>query len=216
MNKTASLSLGLVLAFASATASATIISFTDSIKRDVAHNTTIDGNHYLLRGNNLGEYDTATQIYRAKLRDTASGVNWNLKLRVDGLTNTFAAGHNPRCPRTELNCDTSDWLHFEENAGRLSVLTQSGGLARYVLDVGWGQYGYNAGGHWVTAQDGNAAGFWIKEWTFQERASRADAWGAVSTGAGGDVNVYEVPEPGMLGLLGLGFALLLRRKLVKA
>ncbi len=219
MNKTASLSIGLVLALASATASATIISFTDSIKRGAAHNTTIDGGQYLLRGNNLGEYDTATNTYRAKLRNTASGVNWNLKLRVDGITSTFAAGHNPRCPRTELNCDTSGWLHFEEDAGKTSVLTQSGGLARYVLDLGWGQYGHNAGGHWVTAQDGNAAGFWIKEWTYQERSSRNVRWNDVSTtsraGTGGDVNVYEVPEPGMLGLLGLGLGLMLRRRMVK-
>lgn len=215
MKKTQLLAIGLMLALSSASAFATIITFTDSIKNGAAQHMTIDGNKLLLRNNQLGEYDTSTQRYRAKLQDTADNSKWTLNLHIDNISSTFATGHNPRCPVTEPGCDTSGWLHFEENASKTSALTLKGGLARYVLDLGWGQYGHNAGGHWVTAQDHNAAGFWIKNWTYQTRASRNVRWrDAISrAGTGGDVNVYaSVPEPGVLGLLGLSGMLLLRRR----
>lgn len=215
MKKTISFAMVLMLALASASASATIITFTDSIKNGVAQHMTIDGNKLLLRNNQLGEYDTSSQHYRAKLQDTSDNSKWTLNLHIDNISSTFATGHNPRCPATEPGCDTSGWLHFEENAAKTSALTLKGGLARYVLDLGWGQYGYNAGGHWVTAQDANAAGFWIKNWTYQTRSSRNVRWRDATSiaGTGGDVNVYaSVPEPGALGLFGLSGILLLRRR----
>ena len=218
MKKITSLAIGLALALSSTTAGASIITFTDSIKRGVAQHMTIDGSKLLLRNNQLGEYDTSLQRYRAKLQDTSDNSKWTLNLHLDNITSTFAAGHSPRCPASQPSCDTSGWLHFEENASKNSVLVKKGGLARYVLDLGWGQYGHDAGGHWVTPQNAVAAGFWIKTWTYQTRDSRDVRWRDATSvaGTGGDVNVYaSVPEPGMLGLLGLGGLLMLRRRATK-
>ncbi len=218
MKKPISLMLGVVLSLSTAVASASIITFTDSIKRGVAQHMTIDGNKFLLRNNQLGVYDTNAQRYNARLQDTASGTAWNLRLWLDDISETFAPGHTPRCPQTEPGCDTSGWLHYTEapGPGNGSALTMRGGLVRYALDLGWGQYGYNAGGHLVTAQDGYAAGFWIKEWRYQTRAAVGDRWQTSFSGTGGDVNVYQsVSEPAVLGLLGLGALMLFRRRTVK-
>ena len=213
MKKSFSLAIALVLGLASATASAGIITFTDSIKRGAAQHMVIDGLNLLLRGNSLGKYNTNRQRYSASLRDTNNGSRWDLNLRIGNISNTFAPGHSPRCPRTEPGCDTSSWLHFTESPDRRSTLTRGNGNARYVLDLGWGQYGYNAGGHWVTAQDANAAGFWIKEWRYQRYSDQDNKWIDRRKGTGGDINVYQtVSEPAGLGLLGLAGLILLRRK----
>lgn len=156
-------------------------------------------------------FDGDQGVYQANLRLPTNGpnggTNWQLTLHV--TKSAFDGSERPRCYGGGTACDTTDWFKLVLDTSQENILERVGNVPRhYEINEAWGQFGTDAGGVFVTPQEGLAGGFWFSDTTLvNKNGDRLD-------GGIGDLNFYadliddysvtDVAEPGTLALLGLG------------